>query len=273
MMPKTTLILLPLIVGAVLTGAVTARGATTIPDPGTYVVDAAGIIDSAVKQRLEGWLRELQQKTGAQIKILTVATLDGEPAHDFFLRHAEKWKLGSGKEDNGALVGVAVKERKVRIITGYGLEPILPDGWCGQIARDVFAARFKQGDYSGGILNGMVAIANRVADSGKVTLTGIPTYRYSGSRRGRYMCGGGMMPFIMMMIVFSSMSRRRRHHGTWGGGGLMRGMLVGSLLGSMMGGGRHSSWGGGGGFGGGGFGGGSFGGGGGFGGGGAGASW
>ena len=272
MKPKTTTLVLPFLVGVVLTCAGTARGETTIPDPGTYVVDTAGIIDPSTKQQLEGWLRELQQKTGAQIKILTVATLEGEPDFEFFLRHAEAWKLGSAKEENGALVGVAVKERKVRIITGYGLEPILPDGWCGQVARNVFAAQFKQGDYSGGILQGTVVLANRVADSAKVKLTGIPTYRYSGRRGGRYMCGGGMMPFIIMMIVFSSMSRRRRHRGTWGGGGLMRGLFVGSMLGSMMGGGRHS-WGGGGGFGGGGFGGGSFGGGGGFGGGGAGASW
>jgi len=272
MMPKTTLAL-PCLICAVLNWSGTVQGETTIPDPGTYVVDTAGIVDSSTKQGLEGWLRELQQKTGAQIKILTVATLDGEPAFDFFLRHAEKWQLGSAEEQNGALVGVAVKERKVRIITGYGLEPTLPDGWCGQLIRDVFEVQFKKGDFSAGLLQGTVAMANRVADSAKVTLTGIPAYRYSGSRRGRYMCGGGMMPFIIMMIIFSSMSRRRRHHGTWGGGGLMRGMLVGSLLGSMMGGGRHSSWGGGGGFGGGGFGGGSFGGGGGFGGGGAGGSW
>jgi len=264
----------------VLTWSGIARGQTTIPDPGHFVVDQAGIVEAATRQQLEGWLLELQQKTGAQIKVLTVSTLDGESDFDFFLRHAEHWKLGSAGQDNGALVGVAVQERKIRILPGYGLEPVLTDAWCGQLARDVFAAHFKQGDYSGGIRQGMIALANRVADAANISLTGIPAFRYRGQAGGlgRWLCGGGLMPFIIMIIVISSMARRRRHYGAWGGGGLLQGLLVGGLLSSMMGGGRHSSgWGGGGfgggGFGGGGFGGGSFGGGGGFGGGGAGASW
>ena len=246
----------------------------TVRDPGTFVVDRAGIIDDRVERQLEGWLRELEQKTTAQVKVLTVPTTDGEDFFTFVQRHAELWKLGRAGRDNGALIAVAVKEHQVRIQTGYGIEPILPDSWCGTVSRKVFAAHFKRGAYSEGIFQGTVAVANKVADAANVTLTGIPDFRFAASRGAPVpaVCGVGLVPFIVFIILISSM-RRGRYYGRWGGGRLMEGLFWGAMINNMMG-GRRSSWGGGG-FGGGsggGFGG-SFGGGGRFGGGGGGASW
>ncbi len=61
----------------------------TIPDPGTFVVDTAGIIDDRIEMELEGWLRELEQKTTSQIKVLTVETTGDEDFFGFVQRHAE----------------------------------------------------------------------------------------------------------------------------------------------------------------------------------------
>lgn len=253
------------------------RAEVTIPDPGTFVVDAAGIIDAQTERQLEGWLRELEQKTTAQVKVFTVPTIEGEDFFGFVQRHAELWKLGQEGKDNGVLIAVAIRERKDRIHVGYGLESVLPDSWCGSLRRKDLVPYFKEGRFADGLFRGTVAIANKVADSANVKLTGIPQYRHQ-YRRGRPggMACGGVMPLFVMIIVFSSMSRRARHRGRWGGGGLGRGLFWGLMLTSMLG-GRGSFGGGGfgGGFGGGlggGFGG-SFGGGGGFGGGGAGGSW
>ena len=79
-----------------------AGAAVTVKDPGTYVVDTAGLIDAGTERRVEGWLRELEQKTTAQVKILTVPTTDGEDIVGFAQRHAEAWKLGRKGKDNGA---------------------------------------------------------------------------------------------------------------------------------------------------------------------------
>jgi len=262
-----------------LTAAASARSAlaaVTVQDPGTYVVDRAGIIDDGVERQFVGWLRELEQKTTAQVKVLTVPTTDGEDLFTFVQRHAELWKLGRSGRDNGVLIAVAVKERGDRIHVGYGLESVLPDSWCGSLRRQTFVPHFKQGRFSDGLYQGVVSVANKVADSANVTLTGIPDYRHRETRAAprTAFCGAGLVPIIVLIIVVSSMSRRRRHYGRWGGGGLARGLFWGSIINSMMSGGRRSGWGGGG-FGGrsgGGFGG-SFGGGGRFGGGGAGGSW
>lgn len=252
-----------------------AAGEVTVSDPGTFVVDRAGIIDAGAEGRLESWLRELEQKTTAQLKVLTVPTTDGEDFFGFVQRHAELWKLGRKGKDNGALIAVAVRERQYRIHVGYGLEGVLPDSWCGSLQRKMFVPFFRRGQFTEGIFRGTVAVANRIADEANTTLIGMPGYRVRRGPPRQAMCGAGVLPFIVFMIVLSSISRRRRHYGRWGGGGLLPSLFWGMMLGNMMSGGRRSHWGGGfggGGFGGG-FGGGSFGGGGGFGGGGAGGSW
>ena len=115
-------------------------GAVTLKDQGTFVMDHAGVIDARTKRGLEALLSELARKTGAQVKVLTVATTEGEDFFGFVQRHAESWKLGQKGKDNGVLIALRKKSSnetgKVRIHPGYGLEPLLPDSWCG--ARALF---------------------------------------------------------------------------------------------------------------------------------------
>jgi uncharacterized protein len=250
-----------------------AQAEITIPDPGTYVVDLAGVMDPTQKARTEGLLRELEQKTGAQVKVLTVDTTGGEDIFAFVHRHAEQWKLGAGGKDNGALIALAVKERKVRIHVGYVLEPTLADSWCGSICRQVAGQFFKRGSYGEGVFQLTAATANKLAAEANVTLTGLPVHGHRsvrvGADGGGIACFGGLLPLLLFIIIIVARNRRAGHYRRWGGGGFWEGMMWASVLNSLMRGG-HRSHGGGGGFGGG-FG--SFGGGGRFGGGGGGASW
>lgn len=269
-----------LLVGSFAGPVAQLRAEVTIDDPGTFVVDRAQVIAASQERQLEGWLRELEQKTGAQVKILTVQTTDGEDFFGFVHRHAERWKLGRKGKDNGVLIAVAIKDRKDRIHVGYGLEGVLPDAWCGQVRRQILVPAFKKGRFGDGLLRATTAIAGRIASQAGVKLQGMPTVQTGRGRGGpqpQVFCCSGFMPFIILWIVLSSLGRRARHYRTWGGRSSGRGLFWGLMLGSMLTGPRRGGgFGGGGfgsGFGGGGFGGGSFGGGGGFGGGGAGGSW
>lgn len=252
--------------------------APKLPVPRTHVADYANVITPQIEQRIDGYLTELEQKTTAQVIILTVDTTSGEDMFDYTFAIAEHWKLGQKGQDNGVLVCIAVRDRKWRIQVAYGLEAVLPDAWCDQMTRELMVPKFKQGNYSAGLLDGAVAISNRVADERGVQLSGVPATRvqYRGRRGGRAAggCGSIFFLFVIIMIISSLSRRRRRHYRSWGGGGLVEGMILGSIFSNM---GRGSGWGNwsGGSFGGGGFGGGSFGGGGGgsFGGGGAGGGW
>ena len=121
------------------------------------VVDNAEILKPETRKRLAERLRQHEQKTTNQIAVLTVPTLNGESVEDYAVRVFEQWKLGQKGKDNGVLVVIAPKERRMRIEAGYGLEGILPDVVAARIIRNVMTPRFKEGDYDGGVIQGVEA--------------------------------------------------------------------------------------------------------------------
>jgi uncharacterized protein len=247
----------------------------TVRDTGEFVIDPAGKIDSKTTERLEKLLKDLENKTTAQVKLLVVETTSGEDIFDFSQRHALLWQLGQKGKDNGALIVLAINDRNVRIHTGKGLEGSLPDSWTGTTSRRIAQQYFKSGQYSAGIEELTKLTALRVAEDAGVTLDGNPQPVDNRPVDAGWSPG---LPFIIFLIVLififarGSGGRRRRYQRTWGGpffggiGGLPSTGGWTSTSGSDWSGGGF-----GGGFGGGG--GGSFGGGGDFGGGGGGASW
>ena len=230
------------------------------PDP---VVDLAGIINNSVRTKLNGYLRELEQKTTAQVAILTIPSLEGQSLEEFSITVAhDKWQLGQKDKDNGVLVTVALEDRKYRIEVGYGLEGILPDSLVGSIGRHYLVPYFKKGDYSTGIYAAALVLANEISKDAGVEISGLPAVKKTRPVKSRQKSSGtfGKIGALLFFLVIAFIFIRNP-----------RSFLALMLLSSL--GGRRGHWGGsGGGFGGGGFG--SFGGGGGgFGGGGASGGW
>ena len=245
-------------------GVTPVADAVDIPvRPPAPVVDLAGIIDESVEAKLNRYMRELEQKTTAQVAILTIKSLQGQSLEDLSITIAhDKWKLGQKGKDNGLLLMVALNDRKYRIEVGYGLEGILPDSLVGGIGRQFLVPNFKKGDYSRGVYAAALVIANTIADDAGVKISGLPAVKKTRpDRPGRVTFGpmGKIISLLIFLVFFFIFIRNPRS------------FLIMMLFSSL--GGRRSPWGGsGGGFGGGGFG--SFGGGGGgFGGGGASGGW
>ena len=245
-----------------------ARGATAaepvIPPPQGFVTDTAHVIDAATTKRLTDLLTELQRKTGSEIAVLTVETT--EPLDDFSyaLKVADTWKPGRKREDTGLVFLVAVRDRKLRILTGYGLEGILPDGLVGQIQDEAIVPEFKAGRIGAGIERGVRELASRIAAERGVTLTGVPP---PPPRAEPVTISTGLVLLIVIAVVLILLAAASSQ-----GPPGMRGRRRGIFIPGGFGGGYGGGGGFGGGFGGGGGGFGGFGGGG-FGGGGAGRSW
>jgi len=235
----------------------------TVRDTGEFVIDDAHVVDLATKQSLESLLGKLQEKTTDQVKVLTVKTTGDEDIFDFSQRHYQLWKLGTQAKSNGALIVVAVQDRKVRIHTGYGLEGSLPDSWCGSLYRKVGEDYFRAAKYSEGIEYLTVAVINKVADDANIKIEGAPDVRHVVGQGNQPVSPIVLWIIILLFFGFVSwMSYRNRSNGGnsgwfggtgWGGG-------FGGFSGGSFGGGSFGS-------------GGSFGGGGSSGGGGAGGSW
>lgn len=237
---------LALLVAALTLGAtlVTPR----IPAPQGFVTDTTGRVGAEARQKMTRLIEELKQKTGAEIAVLVVDTTEPLDDFNYAMQVADEWKPGRKGEDTGVVVLLALKDRKLRIVTGYGVEGILPDGLIGSIEDREMLPALKRGDVDAALWGGVAEIAGRIAASKGVTLTGLPERQPAA--------GPGAVPawvILLAIVLLLVMSRYGRRFGgpiVFGGGG----------------GGFHGGFGGGGG----GFGG--FGGGG-FGGGGAGRSW
>jgi uncharacterized protein len=136
-----------------------ARG---IPVLNARVNDNADMLSSSTEMQLESMLAALEQEESTQLAVLTIPSLEGESLEEFSLKVVEKWRLGRQGLDNGALLLIAKEERKIRIEVGYGLEGTLTDLESGQIIRNIITPRFRNGNFDGGVMDGVTAMVAAV---------------------------------------------------------------------------------------------------------------
>jgi uncharacterized protein len=151
-------VLLALVLAA-FPGAGPARAARDVPALAGRINDGAGLIPAPARERIEATLRDLEAGTGAQVAVLTVDSLEGEPIEDYAVRVFQAWRLGRRGVDDGVLFVVARQERRMRIEVGYGLEGRLTDAVSREILDERVRPRFRAGDFGGGVEAGIDAIA------------------------------------------------------------------------------------------------------------------
>ncbi len=133
-----------------------------VPPLSARINDYAGLLSTSTAARLEKQLAAFEQQDGTQLVLLTVPDLQGLPIDQYSLNVAEKWKIGEKGRDNGALLLITKKERKIRIETGYGLKNSLTDLRSGRIIREIITPYFAKGDFDTGIAAGLEAMINTV---------------------------------------------------------------------------------------------------------------
>ena len=136
--------------------------ALDVPPLTGRVVDLAQVLPATVAASLIHDLEAHESKTSNQVAVLTLPSLEGEPLESFSHRVATTWKLGQKGTENGVLLLIALRERKVRIEVGYGLEGTLTDLRSAHIIRQDIVPRFRSGDLSGGIVAGAHAILDTI---------------------------------------------------------------------------------------------------------------
>lgn len=217
------------------------------------VNDYASILSPSEKNTLEQMLVAYDDSTSNQITIVIENSLDGSDVFSRSVDIAEAWGIGDAERDNGVLIYVAIKDRKLFIQVGRGLEGAIPDALAGRIIDYEIKPNFKSGNYYDGLYAGAVSVAKAAAGE----------YKSKGRRKSK----GKKFPkgvVIILVIIIAAIFTGGRRGG--GGSGTYGRRSYGSgYVGGFGGGSFGSGGGGGGGFGG--FGGGSFGGGG------AGGSW
>src|SRR5438445_6451263 len=141
--------------------------------PTGYVTDLAGVIGAQKKAALQALGTELEQKTGAQMAIVTVRSLDGESVDSYAVDLYKQLGVGSKKDNRGVLLLLAPNDRKYRIEVGYGLEPVINDARAGDAGR-AMVPFLRQGDYGDAVETAAWQLAKYIAEDRGVVLAGGP---------------------------------------------------------------------------------------------------
>jgi uncharacterized protein len=200
----------------------------SFPDYVGHVNDFAQIVDSQTKQRLETMLTNFENLTGTQIAVVTIQSLNDRPIEEYANGLYRAWGIGAKtgeNKDKGALLLVALQDRRTRLEVGYGLEGDLPDGLAGEIIRRM-RPFLQQQQYSQGINVGVRTLVDTLAEKWNVNIAGIEdrSYAYHSPMEGVGSSGRGGLSFLVLLLFFFififiiARSRGRR-----GGGGGMGG--------------------------------------------------
>lgn len=217
---------------AVITGVLLALGAPvaaqTFPAAnGTRVVDAANLLDPKAEQALDAKLAGFEKQTGRQFVVATIADLQGYPIEDYGYKLGRTWGVGNKDRNDGVVLIVAPKDRKVRIEVGYGLEPVLTDAYSSVIINTAIVPRFKAGDYLGGINAGADAVIQQLQLPPEEAAARMQAAEkdQAGPQRGGIPFALLFWLFILIFLVLPAMfsGRRGRRYGRgpiviWGPG-------------------------------------------------------
>jgi uncharacterized protein len=143
------------LVALLMCWAVTAFADVAVPPLSGRVVDQTGTLSSDTIASLTQTLKGLELRKGSQVAVLIVPTTAPETIEQYSIRVAEAWKIGRKKIDDGALLVVAKNDHKLRIEVGYGLEGSLTDATASRIISEVITPKFRSGDFTGGISDGV----------------------------------------------------------------------------------------------------------------------
>jgi uncharacterized protein len=217
---------------------VPAERVQDLPAPTNYVSDFAAVLSPQTAASLNALCLQVDRQAHAQIAVVLVKSLDGEPIENFATALEDKWKVGKKGTDRGILLIFATDDRKYRFEVGYGLEGILPDGKVGDIGRQM-VPYLQQNNFDGAVTLAVQQVARVIAADAGVTLTsGLRTYGTAPQPQPLTLGEVVVLGIVLLLVVFL-LAR-------FGGSG-----LLGFLIGMFLGGGGGGRGGGGGGFGGG----------------------
>lgn len=201
--------------------------ALDVPPLTGRINDTAHLLSPGSIRLLDHSLQALEQNESTQIVVLTIPTLAGASLEEYSLKVAETWKIGQKNLDNGALLLIAVDDRKMRIETGYGLEGRLTDLVAGRIIRDTIAPAFRRGAFDQGVIDGVAAMIAAV--KGEYAGTSEATDRAKAKDPV------GFVVFLLFGLLFIGNIFRWKKPLAAGVGGLFAPLLAGLLFSGLFG--------------------------------------
>jgi uncharacterized protein len=205
--------------------------------PQGYLSDFAGVVDAQSKAALEQYCAAVEKSTGAQMALVTVKSLEGEPIEAVANAIFHNWGIGQKGKNEGIMLLLVTADRRSRLEVGYGLEPIIPDGLAGSMLDDMRPA-LRQEHYGEALMAAAQTIGSIIAKAKGANISApLPrrTHSHPGSIPWPMILGGLALLFWLMRA-----GGRGRGYGGWGGGGFLPGLILGNMMGRATWGSRGS---------------------------------
>lgn len=208
-----------LLCAATLLPASAAKTVYPQPQSNFFVNDFANCLTAQDEAEMQRLGEQLYKETRAQVVVVTVLSLDGEPIEDYGYGLANEWGIGDGEADSGVLLLLSTGDREVRIEVGKGLEGCLPDGKTGRILDNYAIPYLRENDFSEGLLQAYQVLVNEVYAEYGVEVPGYTPVEeddYEDAELALY------LPILIVIILFLLLNkfgryrRRRYYHGTFG---------------------------------------------------------
>ncbi|MBC8417839.1 MAG: TPM domain-containing protein [Desulfobacterales bacterium] len=182
-----------------------ARAERPIPKRTGLVNDFANVVSPAYKQKIAAVTGELLQKTGIPVVVVTMPDIGGAEYNEYANRLYNAWGIGKKGDDKGVLIFVSVKERKMRIETGYGVEGILPDGRVGEIRDRYMIPYLKHDKFSEGLYAGALAVAQVIGKAAGIQIAGQLPKKADKEET----VGFSLFPILIILIILMLVGKRR----------------------------------------------------------------
>ena len=226
---------------AVVAFVASAAAQTPLPrtTQGRSVYDTAGVISQTHVAVMERAHAELRNKAGVSIAVVTVPQLDAaDSIEEFAVRFGHERGVGRKGEDRGIVVALSVRDRRIFVATGYGVEGYLPDGKVGRFIDEYAVPHLRGNDFSSGLTNLSLGLVQASAQEFQVAVTGQPQVTRRRPRRRApgmadlilgIIAGIGFLymairhPRLLFWILLSGRLSGRRGGGGFGGGGFWGG--------------------------------------------------
>jgi uncharacterized protein len=198
--------------------------AQTFPELTGRVVDQANVIPDAQEAAIAQKLAALEQSTGRQLVVATIADLEGRDVSDYAYRLGRTWGIGDKVRNDGVVFLIAPNDKRLNISVGMGLEPVLTDALSGRIIRDIVTPRFRENDFAGGIDAGVNAIAQQLtlspeeaAARAKAAAAAEKDRAQSGNMGGLFFIGFIIVIFFVIpALVARKSGKKHKRKQPWG---------------------------------------------------------
>lgn len=199
------------------------------PKPIGLVNDFAHAIDNVSAQKMIDTAVHLKKTTGVQLAVVTIKTHQPVSKEEYAVSLFKKWGIGQKEYDNGVLVLFSKEDRDIKIETGYGLEDILPDGFCGRILDEYAVPAFKEGAFGKGLLGVSEAISQKVTKDYK------PVPVKEKKKRDKWLLVGALVVFAVALLGLSLAGEKGRKFVTGAVLGAVLGYIFAGLIGIIAG--------------------------------------